>query len=82
MCRKISASVNGGRAERLACADPGARAPIGASGDFCLVIVSILPTPKIYTDLFYNYLVILVEGGTRWVRIGTVRGKRLIEFRV
>ena len=31
---KISASVDGGRAEGLACADPGARTPIGASGNF------------------------------------------------
>jgi hypothetical protein len=29
---KISASVDGGRAEGLACADPRARSPIGASG--------------------------------------------------
>ena len=34
MCRKISASVNGGRAEGLACADPGARTPIGASRNY------------------------------------------------
>ena len=27
----------GGRAEGLACADPGARTPIGASGNFCIV---------------------------------------------
>ena len=26
----------GGRAEGLACADPGARTPIGASGHFCM----------------------------------------------
>ena len=31
MRRKISASVDGGRAEGLACADPGARTPIGGS---------------------------------------------------
>ena len=30
--RKISASVDGGRAEGPACADPGARTPIGVSG--------------------------------------------------
>ena len=35
MCQKISDSVDGGgRAEGLACADPGARTPIGASGNF------------------------------------------------
>ena len=31
---KIFASVDGGRVEGLACADPGARTPIGASGIF------------------------------------------------
>ena len=30
---KISASVDGGRAEGLECADPGARTPIGVSGN-------------------------------------------------
>ena len=30
--RKISTCVNGGLMEGLACADPGARTPIGASG--------------------------------------------------
>jgi hypothetical protein len=30
--RKISAHVDGGRAEGLACADPGERTPIGMSG--------------------------------------------------
>ena len=30
---EISASVDGGRAEGLACADPGARTPISASGN-------------------------------------------------
>ena len=29
----------GGRAEGLACADPGARTPIGASGNFQLLII-------------------------------------------
>ena len=29
------ASFDGGRAEGLACADPGARTPIGSSGIFC-----------------------------------------------
>jgi hypothetical protein len=32
--RKISASVNGGLSEGLACADPGARTPIGTSRNF------------------------------------------------
>jgi hypothetical protein len=32
---KISASVDEGRADGLVCADPGARTPIGASGNFC-----------------------------------------------
>ena len=30
----MTASVDGARAEGLACADPGARTPIGASGNF------------------------------------------------
>ena len=33
MCWKISDSVDGGRAEGLACLDPGARTPIGDSGN-------------------------------------------------
>ena len=31
MLKKISANVNGGRADALACADPEARTPIGVS---------------------------------------------------
>jgi hypothetical protein len=31
--RIISTSVDGGQVEGLACANPGARTPIGASGD-------------------------------------------------
>ena len=42
MCRKISASVAGGRAEGLECADPGARTPIGASGN-CHYFHALLP---------------------------------------
>ena len=38
MYRKISACVDGGRAEGLAWADPGARTPIGASGNFHQVL--------------------------------------------
>ena len=34
MWRKILPSVDGGRAEGLACKDPGVRTPIGASGNF------------------------------------------------
>ena len=33
----------GGQAEGLACADPGARTPIGASGIFFIVIVGLGP---------------------------------------
>ena len=45
MCRKISASVDGGRAEGLACADPGARTPIGASGNVIIINNSLTFTP-------------------------------------
>ena len=34
----------GGQAEGLACADPGARTPIGASGNFYLIISIIMVT--------------------------------------
>ena len=48
MCaRKFPLVSMGGRAEGLACADPGARTPIGASGNFCNVIlgqVTLSPT--------------------------------------
>ena len=42
---KISAHVDGGRAEGLACTDPGARTPIGVSGnlDCCGPFSSSLP---------------------------------------
>ena len=38
----------GGRAEGLACADPGARTPIGASGNFLILLlgVPIFKTPE------------------------------------
>ena len=43
----------GGRAEGLACADPGARTPIGASGNFFLSLkcLSSIPASLIYTPL-------------------------------
>ena len=41
MCQKISASVDGERAEGLACADSGARTPIGASGTLILLLQSL-----------------------------------------
>ena len=34
---KFPLALMGGRAEGLACADPGARTPIGASGNYFLV---------------------------------------------
>jgi hypothetical protein len=37
----------GGRAEGLACADPGARTPISASGNFFLVLVILTAVVKI-----------------------------------
>ena len=40
MCAEIFWLVlMGGRAEGLACADPGARTPIGASGNFGIVVL-------------------------------------------
>ena len=55
MCRKISASVDGGRAEVLECTDPGARTPIGASGNFVSysnVIVSTVA--RVSTNSYYK----------------------------
>ena len=40
MHRKISAHVDGGGAEGLACTDPGARTPIGGSGNFYIILLS------------------------------------------
>ena len=36
--RKFTLMLRGGRAEGLACADPGARTPIGVSGNFLVII--------------------------------------------
>ena len=38
----------GGRAESLACADPGASTPIGASGNFSICSLNSLPQPYYY----------------------------------
>ena len=38
----------GGRAEGLACADPGARSPIGASGIFLVIFTNFGSEVKIY----------------------------------
>ena len=40
----------GGRAEGLACADPGARTPIGASGNFMFLIVSTWTRVRVASD--------------------------------
>ena len=40
--KKIPLVSMGGRAEGLACADPGARTPIGASGNFSTFLVFLL----------------------------------------
>ena len=37
MRRKIFTQVDGGRAEGLACADPGTTTPIGVAGNVCLL---------------------------------------------
>ena len=41
----------GGQAEDLACADPGARTPIGASGNICIYNYSGMKTPDcVFTE--------------------------------
>ena len=48
----------GGRAEGLACADPGARTPIGASGIILIRFLDIRPDSALSSILgFNNYLV-------------------------
>jgi hypothetical protein len=62
----------GGRAEGLACADPGARTPIGASGNFCSEN-SGLPKllrwlPALLALFIHSYIEMLLvsdEGGIR-----------------
>ena len=44
---KIFDGVDGGRSEGKACADPGARTPIGASGIFGIMNVKVLTKPNI-----------------------------------
>ena len=55
MRRKISAHVNGGRAEGLACADPVARTPIGAIrillGIFSLLVI-LAAKEALYVTMF------------------------------
>ena len=54
MCaRKFPLMSMGGRAEGLACADPEARTPIGASGniDYLTLPLCIF---KLYPNLFYS----------------------------
>jgi hypothetical protein len=41
----------GGRAEGLACVDPGARTPIGASGNDCFVTALSLYVNDLFIDL-------------------------------
>ena len=54
MRRKISASVDGRPSGGLACADPGARTPIGASGNLSLIyIISFLHSfSHIYLNMY------------------------------
>ena len=40
----------GGRAEGFACADPGARTPIGPSGNFYFIVVVLLDTVVIIPE--------------------------------
>ena len=44
----------GGRAEGLACADPGARTPIGASGN-CLPSANKLRTSVVFQNIKFNF---------------------------
>ena len=47
MCaRKFPLVSMGGRAEGLACADPGARTPIGANGNFSFLLFFLIPLFK------------------------------------
>jgi hypothetical protein len=46
---KFSLVSMGGRAEGLACADPGARTPIGASGNFSLSFFLSFFTPGYFS---------------------------------
>ena len=48
MRRETSASVYGGRAEGLACADLGARTPIGASGNFLHIMYTLCSYSHVY----------------------------------
>ena len=52
MCAgKFSLASMGGRAEGLAYADPGARTPIGVSGNFNLLVRSRHHKTKVFTKL-------------------------------
>ena len=44
----------GGQAEGLACADPGARTPIGASGNFNKIIMMVLYEQVLYEQVLRN----------------------------
>jgi hypothetical protein len=49
MCgRKCPLVLTGGRAEGLACADPGARTPIGASGNFLYCVMQPILIADVY----------------------------------
>ena len=48
--RKFPLMLMGGRAEGLACADPGARTPIGASGNFYQIFISLLSRCQEFQD--------------------------------
>ena len=53
---KISAIVDGGPAEGLACADPGARTPIGASGICFLYVFAGNANLAFYIFLFLSLI--------------------------
>ena len=51
--RKFSLLSVGGQAEGLACADPGARTPIGASGNLSFIIT--------FVDMVITFVTLLVH---------------------
>ena len=59
--------MGGGRAEGLACADPEARTPIGASGIFLFCLTLVITTKRMkpidYKHSFLYYLADMRKGG-------------------
>ena len=51
--RKLPLMSMGGRAEGLACADPGVRPPIGVSGNFIVFFFTFSHFSTIFVSLYY-----------------------------